>query len=202
MLSSGAAAFLASLVVLTGTRALAQKLECALKLPDFTALQVTESRGRPLPSMKVYYSAATLRLERGPGLATLYRFEEGEAYDLLARADACLKRRTSQVTAIPSPIELLFGTVAKRTASGSDVVKGHICHVEDVIVTTAQGKSIHSRVWVAQDLQGVPLKIETDSEHGPMTATFRQVVLGKPEAALLTPPAKCTPLEHIGQEAQ
>ena len=102
----------------------------------------------------------------------------------------------------PSPLELLFGTKVMRTPAGTEVVEGHTCKVEKVVVTRADGATVEAKVWEAEDLKGVPVKIESRRGEGPkFDAVFHDVVLGTPDKALVTPPDKCTPFEKMWQVA-
>jgi hypothetical protein len=179
---------------------LAQKVQTALKPPDFSATELIQAAGRPLPPMKIYRSGSNLRVERGPGFVNIYLLESDEAYELLDRAHACIKMTADQrVDMFPSPLQLLFGAKVERTPAGTEVIDGHTCTVETVVVTTAKGKTFRSKVWEAEDLKGIPVKFEAQTEHGSLNATFRDIVVGTPDAALFTPPSnrKCVPFEQM-----
>jgi hypothetical protein len=85
---------------------------------------------------------------------------------------------------------------------GTETVDGHTCKVENVVVTRADGKTIESKVWEAEDLKGVPVKIESHIEGGTLTAIYRDIVLGTPDKALFAPPEKCIPYEKMYQVAE
>ncbi len=188
---------LAISLLLCATTLLAQNSLTALKLPDFSATEIVNSRGNRVSTIKVYRSGINLRDEDGPGFATIFLPAHDEVYQLLERAHACIKMRLDQVSKIPSPLQLLIGSKVDSTHVGTEVVDRHTCKIENVVVTMPNGKTIKSKVWTADDLQGIPLKIETETENGPLTATFRDIVPGNPDAALFTPPAKCTPFEKM-----
>jgi hypothetical protein len=67
------------------------------------------------------------------------------------------------------------------------------------VVTRANGKTIESKIWLADDLKGVPVKIESQTEHGKFMAVYRDIVLGTLDKALFTPPDKCIPYEKMGK---
>jgi hypothetical protein len=91
----------------------------------------------------------------------------------------------------------------ERTPAGKEVVEGHSCKVENVVVTRPDGKIIHAKVWEAEDLKGVPVKIEAQmTEEAKFSALYRDIVLATPDKALFTPPDKCTPYEKMGQVVQ
>ena len=170
-------------------------------LPDFSAIQLLPLGHRPLP-MKVYRSGTSVRIDTTPARATLYVPSSGKVYRLTVYPDKtreCIVMRTDQAKMLPSPLELLNGTKVKRTPAGTETVEGHSCKVENVAVTRADGKTIESRVWEAEDLKGVPVKIESQTEHGKLAAVYRDIVIGPQDKALLTPPDKCIPYEKMGQ---
>ena len=187
----------AALFLLCSTITLAENSLTALRLPDFSATELVQSMGHPVSTMKIYRSGLNLREEEGPGFATIYLPANDEVYQLLARANACIKMRTDQVTKIPSPLQLLIGTKVERTPAGTEVVDQHTCTVENVVVTTPDGKTIKSKVWAADELKGIPVKIETETENGPLVATFHDIVVGTPDPTLFIPPVKCTPYEKM-----
>ena len=92
---------------------------------------------------------------------------------------------------LPSPLALLFGVNVKRTPAGTETVEGQACDVEDVESTTPDGKTIKSRVWEAKDLKGVPVKIESQLPAFKLTTYYREIAIGPPDAALMTPPGNC-----------
>src|SRR5215472_7675076 len=116
---------------------------------------------------------------------------------------SCVVATEQQLMMVPSPLELLFGSKAKRSPEGSEVVEGHPSKVEKVVVTRSDGTIIESRVWEAEDLKGVPVKII--SKHpgvATFTAIYRDIVLGTPEKVLVSPPDKCTPYEQMWQTVE
>lgn len=136
-------------------------------------------------------------------MTTLYMPASSKVYNLTVYPDGsrqCVVMRPDQAKMLPSPLELLNGTIAKRNSAGTEVVEGHASKIESVVVTRPDGRTIESKVWEAEDLQGVPVKIESQLPEGlKLTAVYRDIVLGTPEKALFTPPVKCTPFEKMGQ---
>jgi hypothetical protein len=177
----------------------------AWNFPDLSGAQVFTSGGSE-KSIKVYRSGSSVRVEPSPTLATLYVTSKSKVYNLYAfpgdSRHQCVVMRPEQATMLPSPLELLNGTRVKRTPAGTDVVEGHTCKVENVVVTRADGKTVESKVWEADDLRGVPVKIESQTAHGKLTAVYRDIVLGTPDAALFAIPDKCTSIEKMGQVAE
>jgi hypothetical protein len=168
--------------------------------PDFTANQIFPSNYNL--SMKVYRSGPNVRMERSAAWSTLYLNSTQKVYNLTSYPDGshqCVVLRPDQVKMLPSPLELLNGTKVKRTPAGTEVVEGHNCKVETVVVTRVTGETIESKVWEAEDLKGIPVKIESQLPGSKLTAVYHDIVVGPSDAALFTAPEKCTPFEKMGQ---
>ena len=169
--------------------------------PDFSATQVFQSR-RTSMEVKVYRSGSSVRVERSAAMSTLYVPSKSKVYNLTTYPDhshQCVVMNPDQAKMLPSPLELLEGSDLKRTPAGTEVVEGHLCNVENVVVTRPDGKTIESRVWEAQDLKGVPIKIESRLEDVTLSAFYRDISLETPDQALFTIPEKCTAIEKMGQ---
>lgn len=173
--------------------------------PDFSGTQVFVSHGREVTA-KIYRSGTAVRIESSPAMATLYVPARSRVYRLTKYPDGshqCVVMTNEQAKMIPSPMEvLLSGTHEKRTPVGPDVVEGHSCKVETVALTRYDGKTVETNVCVADDLKGLPVRIEMDSSFGRLRAVYRDVVFGAPDAALFAVPDKCTPIEKMGQVAE
>lgn len=173
----------------------------AFKFPDFSATQSFESRKASM-SMKIYHSGSSVRVERSRALSTVYVPSESKVYNLTTYPDhshQCVVMKPEQAKMLPSPLELLQGTNVKRTSAGTENVDGHLCNVENVVVNRADGSTIASRVWEAQDLKGVPIRIESHIGDITLSAAYRDISLDAPERGLFTVPEACTPLEKMGQ---
>jgi hypothetical protein len=193
--------FAAGLVlVLCAFIAKAQDSGSPWNFPDFSAIQISGGERRPLP-MKVYWSGESLRIEKTPALADLFSSANGKVYRLTVYPDKsrqCVVMTSQQAKMLPSPLQLLQGTNVKRTPAGTETVEGHSCKVELVSVTR-DGEIIESKVWEAEDLKGVPVKIESQVDHRKFTAVYRDIAFGALDQAIFTPPEKCTPFEKMGQ---
>jgi hypothetical protein len=171
------------------------------RFPGFSATQVFESRKATM-AMKVYSSGDSVRVERSGALSTLYVPSKRSVYNLTTYPDhshQCVVMKPEQAKMLPSPLELLQGSILKRSDGGAETIEGHPCKIEDVVVKRPDGSKIESRVWEAQDLQGIPVKIESHTGDITLSAFYREILLGTPDAALFTIPEKCTPLEKMGQ---
>lgn len=180
-----------------GVLAFARDPNTRFALPDFSA---TQTMGN-LPAGKVYVSDSNIRFERVPGLQTIYLSDTNKEYQLYHRG-YCLVMPAEKSTLMPNPLQLLFGAKVERTEVGSETVDGHPCKVEKIVATAADGSVTRSKVWEAEDLKGVPLKIETVTEHGTIMAIFRDVVLEKPDPELFKTPANCIPPDKMYTKAK
>lgn len=174
------------------------------KFPDFSATQVFHSERFDM-AMKVYRSGSSVRLERTATFSTLYVPANTKIYNLTIYPDnsrQCVSLKPEQAKMLPTPLELIQGRIVKRTLVGSEVVEGHTSKVEDVEVVGLDGKTVKSRVWEAEDLQGIPVKIESHVGDVVLRALYRDIVIGAPDTALFAVPARCTPFEKMGQVAE
>ncbi len=176
------------------------KGEAQWDFPDFTANQIFPSNYNM--SMKVYRSGPNVRMDRSAAWSTLYLNSSHKIYNLTSYPDGshqCVVLRPDQVKMLPSPLELLNGIKVKRTPAGTEVVEGHTCKVETVVVARVTGETIESKVWEAEDLKGIPVKVESQLPGSKLTALYHDIVIGSPDKALFVVPDKCTPFEKMGQ---
>jgi hypothetical protein len=110
--------------------------------------------------------------------------------------------KPEQAKMLPSPLELILGRIVKRTSAGSEVVDGHPSRIEEVMVVEPDGKTVESRVWEAEDLKGIPVKIESHLDGVTLRATYRDIVIGPPDEVLFRVPERCIPFEKMGQVAE
>jgi hypothetical protein len=192
----------ASAVLLVSAVGLA---EDAWKLPDFTATEHLQTRGRGVPPSKIYRSGTKFRIEFAPGLATIYRPDDDLAYNLFhtnTPKPVCVQMKTHQVTMLPSPMQLISGAKVERTDAGSGEFEGHKCKVETAVVTAVDGKTTSLKVWEADDLKGVPVKISVGTRLGEgLVAVYRDIRLESVSPEVFVPAYKCVPYEKIGQVA-
>jgi hypothetical protein len=177
--------------------------EDAWKLPDFTATEYLQNRGRGVPPSQIYRSGTRFRIEFAPGLATIYRPDDDVAYNLFhtnTPKPVCVQLKTRQVTMLPSPMQLVSGAKVERTDAGTEEFEGHKCKVETVVVTAADGKTTSLKVWEAEDLNGVPVKIAVRTKLGEgLVGVYRDFKFDSVSPELFTPAYKCIPYEKMGQ---
>jgi hypothetical protein len=155
--------------------------------------------------MRVYRSGSSVRVERGGAIATLYLPASSKVYNMTVYPDnsrQCVAMRPEQAKMLPSPLELILGRIVKRTPAGSEVVDGHPSEIEDVMVVEPDGKTVESRVWEAEDLKGIPVKIESHLDGVTLRAAYRDIVIGPPDEVLFRVPDRCIPFEKMGQVAE
>ena len=173
--------------------------------PDFSATQVFNSGKVEMP-MKVHRSGSSVYVERTATMSTLYATSETTIYNFTTYPDhshQCVAMNPEQARMIPSPLEMIQGTVVKRTALGTEEMEGHSTQVELVEVIGIDGKTIESKVWRAEDLQGVPVRIESHLDNNVnLNAVYRDIKIATPSVALFATPEKCTPFEKMWQVAE
>lgn len=82
-------------------------------------------------------------------------------------------------------------SVIQRTPAGTDTLDGHPCKVEMMTVTPKNGQPAKMKVWEAEDLKGFPIKVEIESNRGPMAVEYKDVSFSEPPASLFTHPENC-----------
>ena len=192
---------IASLALACGPAVFAQKEKgtAAGNLPDFSA---TEIRGSM--HWKIHRSGSKLRVDPSSAGATIYVPEEDKVYNLLILPEktTCVVMKTAQAKLMRSPVQLVYGPNTTRTPTAAkEVVDGHTCTVLDGYTVSPDGKKFNSKIWAADDLKGVPLRIDIYTDPGIVTATYHDVVVGTPDPALFKLPSKCIPPEKTYQVA-
>lgn len=81
----------------------------------------------------------------------------------------------------------------KTVELGKETVEGHPCVKTKNIMTFEDGREMEAFVWQATDMKKFPIKTEMTCEQGVHAITvFRNIKMGKPDAALFNPPAGYT----------
>jgi hypothetical protein len=82
---------------------------------------------------------------------------------------------------------------ADATKVGNETIDGHDCVKNNVVMTGPDGVQHKATVWNASDLKQFPIKIESATDSGDsMVMHFKDVKLGKPDAAQFEPPTDYT----------
>jgi|HubBroStandDraft_1064217.scaffolds.fasta_scaffold02957_2 hypothetical protein len=77
---------------------------------------------------------------------------------------------------------------------GEETVDGHVCRVEDVIISFPKRPPAKLRFWEAEDLQGFPVKIELRTTNIHRSMEYKNVVLGPQDPTLFVYPNQCQEL--------
>lgn len=167
-------------------------------LPDFSA---TEIRGSL--SWKIHHSGSKLRVEASSAFAAVYLPDEDKVYHLLILPGrtTCIEMKTAQSRMMPSALQLAYGSNADKKQTGKEVVDGHPATVQEGTTTGPMGESARFKIWTADDLRGVPLRIELYLDRGIMQASYQDITLGSPDPGLFKSPVKCIPPEKMYQVA-
>ena len=86
----------------------------------------------------------------------------------------------------------------KKTEIGKETVDGHPCTKYKMIVKDDEGKDHEMTVWTASDLKDFPIKMQMQENETPVTMTYRDVKLEKPEESLFEPPAGFQRYNDVG----
>ena len=183
---------LIALVLLAG----AAHAQDAWGLPDFSATQISQAPASvtQMGPLRIYKSGLRYRTEREPGQAVIWVPASGKVYNLLQNGATCMELPLKNAPLMSSPLQLPADTKIERKVVGNETLEGHHCTVEDVTLTTPDGKTMQAKVWAATDLKGFPVRIEA---LGSPTFIFRDIKLETPDATMFQPPGKCPALEKI-----
>jgi hypothetical protein len=77
----------------------------------------------------------------------------------------------------------------EKTELGKETVEGHSCVKYKVVMTDDDGKQYTMLTWQAADLSDFPIKSEVQSGSDTVTTLFKNIKLGKPDAALFELPS-------------
>lgn len=138
--------------------------------------------------MKIYRSGDQMRttLPGGAGY-TIMSLSQHTTYMVMGNGMCMQMAPQGQ----QNPFAESQNATVQRSPAGTDTVDGHACKVENLTVTSRDGKSTKMKVWEAQDLRGFPIKIEMQSSHGLVTVEYKDVSFGEPDASLFTHPDNC-----------
>jgi hypothetical protein len=166
-------------------------------LPDsFSATQISLSPATSPQTQpwKIYKSGANFRTENAPGQSTIYIPGSNKVYNAFQNGAICMELPMDKAMIMRSPLQQEPGTKIEKKSVGTELFEGHSCTVEEIVLTSTDGKTLHAKVWEANDLKGFPVKIEAP---GSPTFIFRDIVLAAPDPALFQPPGKCPRVEEI-----
>jgi len=162
------------------------------KFKEFSAIMT----GGPVPGsdsdVHIYRSGNLMRIEGPVGNYFVTDLAKQESYGIAP--PGCLKIRYVYSRSFPFSVSAPFKTY-QRVPVGEEKVDGHLCRVEDVMVTNPRHHNSTStiRFWEAEDLQGFPVKAELrpKSSAPPPHMTYKNVVLGPQDPTLFMVPNDC-----------
>jgi hypothetical protein len=138
---------------------------------------------------KVYRSGDKMRSTMGAMGYMVMDLTEHTNY--LVMNGTCMQMNA---TGQQNPFAQAAGATYDRSSAGTDTVDGHSCKVENITVTTKNGKVSKMKVWEANDLKEFPIKIEIQADKGPITLQYKDISLDAPPASLFTHPDNCRPM--------
>ena len=158
--------------------------------PSFTA-DVEMTAHTTTQTGKVTFAKGKMRSEMSMGsgeqLTSIVDYGGSKVYLLMPPPRGCLEQPVQFSRNDP-----FVATIAnaEEEVLGEEEIDGH--PTKKVRVKSNYGGEPHtSLLWKAQDLKGLPIRVE--AEDGSFKMTYKNVKLGEPDAKLLTPPADCKP---------
>jgi len=140
-------------------------------------------------SNRVYRSGNKMRTEMGSNGYSLYFFDEHTSY--MVMRGHCMEM-PQMATKNANPFQM--GGSVERKPLGSDTVDGHPVKIEQVTVTSSDGKSTSMKVWEATDLQGFPVRIEMPNG---MRMEYKDISLSDPPNSLFEKPDNCRAMPNV-----
>jgi hypothetical protein len=138
-------------------------------------------------SMKVYKSGDKMRTEMPNGMgAVIIDLSQHNFY--MVMKTMCMQMPAQSQS---NPFAQAAGATIDRSPAGTDTVDGHACKVENLTVTPQNGKPVKMKVWEADDLKGFPVKVEMQSDKGPVTVLYKDISFDAPAPSLFTHPENC-----------
>ncbi len=152
---------------------------------QFSTTMVMQAGGQQM-SMKMYRSGNLMRTDMPGGGYSVTQIDTRTTY--MVMGGRCM---LMQAPPRNNPFTTASDAKVERSAAGSETIDGHNCKIENVTVTPKNGKAMSMKVWEGQDLKGFPVKIESQTEHGPTVLLYRDVSFDKPAESLFNHPSQC-----------
>lgn len=158
-------------------------------LTEFSATMVGGILGN-VDELKIYRSGNLMRTEMLDGKNYMVTdLDKRETWVVLP--DRCAHDPRPSINTIPFST-FRSGQNVQRNLIGTEDIQGHLCQVEELTVSSPHGQAMKMKMWEATDLSGFPIKIEVNRLSGdPVTITYKDVTIGKPDAALFKHPKIC-----------
>ena len=160
-------------------------------LTEFSAIMVGGLLGN-IDELHIYRSGNLMRTEMLDGNYMVTNLDKRDTFVVLP--DRCAHDSPPSVNTFPFSI-FQPGQKLERNLVGTEMLEDHTCQVEEITITTEHGRPLKMKLWEATDLSGFPVKVEVQRLSGaPVTITYKDVKIGKPDAALFQHPARCSSL--------
>jgi len=91
------------------------------------------------------------------------------------------------------------GVKVERKVEGKEKVDKYECEKVRNTVTAPDGTKTEVLTWEARELNGMPVKMETETPEGKMTMMFKDIKTDVPDAAMFEPPKGAT--QHASMQA-
>ena len=158
-------------------------------LTEFSAIMVGGLLGN-IDELHIYRSGHLMRTEMLDGNYMITNLDSRDTFVVLP--DRCAHDTRPSVNTFPFSI-FQAGQKLERNLVGTETLEGHTCQVEEITITAEHGRPMKMKLWEATDLSGFPVKLEVQRLSGvPVTITYKDVKIGKPDAALFQHPASCS----------
>lgn len=171
------------------------------KFQEFSAVMVGSASPHDERDGHIYRSGDLLRNEGPLSLGFMItNLASSESYTV--SKSGCAKTSAPFFRAYPFFLPKA-GRKIESTPAGKETVDGHVCQVEDVIVSGAglAVSSIKLRFWEAEDLNGFPIKVDVQAGRGPhSTIRYKNVLLGPQDATLFIYPKDCQDMNQADDD--
>jgi hypothetical protein len=137
--------------------------------------------------MKIYRSGDKMRTTMGAMGYMVMDLTQHTNYMVMSTG-MCMQMNTTRQQ---NPFAQASDATIERSPAGTDTVDGHPCKVENLTVTGKTGTPVKMKVWEADDLKGFPVKVEVQTDKGPMTVLYKDISFNSPDASLFTHPDNC-----------
>jgi len=93
----------------------------------------------------------------------------------------------------PISSTLSYTNIAYSPASAAPrKIQGHSCKLQEAKMISSDGSSAAFRIWIAADLNGLPVKVESIDSAAPLMVDISEIRLEPPPLDLFAPPAGFT----------
>ncbi len=138
-------------------------------------------------NMKIYKSSDKMRMDMPGGMGYMI-MELSQHNNYMVMNGMCMQMATQTQS---NPFAQAQDATIERSPAGTDTVDGHACKVENLTFTSHSGKVTKMKAWEADDLKGFPIKVEMQTDKGPVTVEYKDISFDAPAASLFTHPDNC-----------